>query len=67
MTDPDAEKTGRRLRLRRNLCRVSALGFGLAALALLGAAFMGQSFGRFAGQIVMLISFCAFSLLMARA
>jgi len=67
MNNPDAEKTARRLRLRRTLYRVSALCFGLAALAMIGAAIMGQSFRRYAGQIGMLISFCALCLIMARA
>ena len=67
MTNSDAEKKVRRLRLRRTLCRLSALCFGLAALALIGAALMGQSFGRFAGQILLMISLCALSLIAARA
>lgn len=66
MTNPDAEKTARRFRLGRTLWRLSALCFGLAALALIGAALLGPSIGRYAGQIGVMISFCALCLIMAR-
>ena len=57
----------RGLRLRRNAYRVAALAFGLAALAVIGAAIMGHSFTRYAGQMLLMISLCAVSLIAARA
>lgn len=57
----------RGLRFRRNAYRVAALAFGLAALAVIGAAIMGHAFTRYAGQMLLMISLCAVSLIAARA
>ena len=67
MTNPGAEKTARRFRLCRTLCRLSALCFGLAALSIIGASMMGHSFSLYIGQIGMLLSCCVLMLITARA
>lgn len=70
--DQESRDAGQALRvrslcLRRNVCYVAALAFGLAALAVIGAAIMGSSFARYAGQMLLMISLCAVSLIAARA
>lgn len=66
-TNNTTDKKARTERLCRNGFRAAAICFALAAGAIVAASVFTHSFGRHAGQIILLLGLCGMSVVLAKS